>query len=146
NLVGDGSAVTVDLSGSTPTVSGGGLGNVSLPNIGVINVTAGAGTLNLKGATGGNTFTVTGGATTTTTRTGATGPTVNVTNTGTVSVDGTSASGNQLTVVGPAVTLATYTPSSASAGTVAAGTTALTLANIQSLTYDGQAANGSLTV
>jgi hypothetical protein len=148
NLIGDGtSAVMADLSGNIPAVTGGGLGSVALPGIGVVNLSAGAGALTLRGTAGGNTFTVTAGATTATTRTGGTGPVVNATTTGPVALDGVAPPSNQLTVLASGAVQGTYTPASAGGGALAVSSgTALTFSNLQSFVYDGQAGGGLFTL
>jgi hypothetical protein len=88
NLTGDGTAVTANLGGTTASVTGGGLGNVSLPGIGVLNLSAGAGAITLAGTSGPDAFTVTPtGANTATAQVGSLAPVVNTTNTGTLAVD-----------------------------------------------------------
>jgi hypothetical protein len=146
NLTGNGTSnVTADLSGANASVTGGGLGSISLPGIQTINLTVGAANFTLKGTTGGNSFTVTPGATTT--RTGGTAPVVKATNTGTVMLDGVSSSSNQLLVTVPAAAAqATYTPTSPSGGTLAASGAPVTFTNIQSFTYDGQSGGDTLTM
>jgi hypothetical protein len=102
NLNGNGTAMTANLGGVTASVSGGGLGTVALPGIGILNLNAGAGNITLAGTAGSDAFTVTPtGLTTATAQVGALSPVVNTTNTGfsTLTVDA-GAGSNTLTVNG----------------------------------------------
>lgn len=118
NLNGNGTDVIANLGGAPASVSGGGLGTVSLPGIATLNLNAGAGNITLAGTSGTDAFTVTPtGANTATAQVGGLAPAVNTTNTGNLTVDagvgtdtlavnGTSApdtinvSGTAVTVVG----------------------------------------------
>jgi hypothetical protein len=95
NVTGNGSAaMTANLGGTTASVTGGGLaGPVSLPGIGVLNLSAGGAAITLKGTPGPDAFTVTPtGANTATAQVGALAPVVNTTNSGSLTVDGNGGS------------------------------------------------------
>ncbi len=100
NLTGNGTAVAANLGGSTATVTGGGLGTVSLPGIETLNLNAGGGNVSLVGTPGTDAFTVNPtGANTATAADGGQAPVVNVTTTGALSVNGNGGS-DTLTVNG----------------------------------------------
>jgi hypothetical protein len=89
NLTGNGTAVTANLGGTATSVTGGGLGNVFLPGIGVLNLGAAAGAILLEGTSGPDAFTVSPtSADTTTAQIAALAQVVNTTNTSSLTVDG----------------------------------------------------------
>jgi hypothetical protein len=103
NLTGNGTAdVTANLGGTTASVTGGGLGNVSLPDIGVVNLSALSRNITLAGVSPGpNAFTVTPtGANTATAQVGTLAPVVNTSNTGSLTVSGVSGGSDSLIVWG----------------------------------------------
>jgi hypothetical protein len=116
NLTGNGTAVVAHLGGASASVTGGGLGNVSLPGIEVLNLNAGAGSIILAGTSGGDAFTVTPtGANTATSQVGSLSPVVNSTTTSTLTVDpdggsdtlavNATSAGDTINVSGAAVTV-----------------------------------------
>ncbi len=102
NLTGDGSPVTVTLDGANPSVSGGGLGVISLTGVGIVNLNNGAGAINVLGTTGQDNFSITPtGASTATIQNGASAPVLNTDNTGNLNItEGTAGDGDSVTVNG----------------------------------------------
>jgi hypothetical protein len=143
NVTGNGTAVVAHLGGTTASVTGGGLGNVLLPGIEVLNLNAGAGNITLAGTPGPDAFTVTPtGATTATAQVGTLSPVVNTTNTGTLTVDADGGS-DTLTVNG---TSAGDTINVSGAAVTVVGLQPVNFVNVESLAVNGLAGSDIFNV
>jgi hypothetical protein len=144
NVSGDGvNNATANLGGTTASVTGGGLGNVSLPGIQTLNLSAGAANITLKGTSGPDAFTVTPtGANTATAQVGSLAPTLNTTNTGNLTVDADGGS-DSLTVNG------TSNADTINVGGTAVGVVGLktvNYVNVESLQVNGLAGSDTFNV
>jgi hypothetical protein len=143
NLTGNGTAVVAHLGGATASVTGGGLGNVSLPGIEVVNLNAGAGSITLAGTSGPDAFTVTPtGANTATAQVGSLSPVVNGTTTSTLTVDADGGN-DTLTVNG---TSAGDTINVSGAAVTVVGLQAVNFVNVESLGVNGLAGSDTFNV
>lgn len=102
NLNGDGTAVTATIGGPTQTVTGGGLGTVTLSGVEVVNLNAAAGDITFNGTAGPDAFLITPtGANTADVQVAALAPLFHTTNTGALTInDGTAGDGDSATVNG----------------------------------------------
>jgi len=149
SLTGDGTAVTLNLGGATASVSGGGLGSVSLPSIEVLNLSAGAGGITVNGTSGPNAYNVTPtGANTATLQVGSLAPVVNTTNTGALTLnDGSAADGDTLTVNGTTADESIVVNSSTTTIQVGAlKAVGYTAVNVESLRVNGNAGSDTFDV
>lgn len=139
---GNGGAVTAALGVATPTLTGGGLGSMSFPNVEVVNLNAGAGAITVNGTAGPNVYAVTPtGANAATVQVGGATPVLNTTNTGALTIaDGTAGDGDLLTVIGTAAG-ETITVDSAAATITVGGLKAVaySAANVEGLRVNGNA-------
>jgi hypothetical protein len=143
NLNGNGTSVTANLGALPASVSGGGLGTVTLPGIGTINLNAGAGNITLAGTAGADAFTVTPtGANTATAQVGGASPVVYTTNTGSLVVDAGAAS-DTLTVNGSS-SADTFNISGTAVNVV--GLKPLAYTNVESLQVNGLAGSDIFNV
>ncbi|HSU69462.1 MAG TPA: hypothetical protein VLJ39_21430, partial [Tepidisphaeraceae bacterium] len=143
NLNGNGTAVTANLGGAPASVSGGGLGTVSLPGIATLNLNAGAGNIALAGTSGTDAFTVTStGSNTATTQVGGLAPVVNTTNTGSLTVDA-AAGTDTLAVNG---TSASDTMNVSGTAVAVGGLKPVNYTNVESLQVNGLAGTDTFNV
>jgi hypothetical protein len=144
NVTGNGTNdVTARVGGVTASVTGGGLGSVSLPGVQTLNLNAGAANLTLKGTSGPDAFTVTPtGANTATAQVGSLAPVVNTTNTGNFTVD---ADGDSDTLTINGTSNADTINVSGTAVTVV-GLKTVNYTNVESLQVNGLAGSDTFTV
>ena len=149
NLTGNGTALAAVL-GSITSVTGGGLGSVSLTGISTLNLNAGPGTgaISLTGSSASDAFVVTVGASNTTSiADGLLGLLVNATSTGNLSLDGgPSSSADSLVLKTSGAAAVGYTPLSATSGNLSVAARTIGFTDIESLTYNGQSGGAALSV
>jgi hypothetical protein len=143
SLNGNGMAVTANLGGVTASVSGGGLGTVALPGIGILNLNAGAGNITLAGTAASEAFTVTPtGPNTATGQVGSLSPVVNTTNTGSLTTDA-GAGSDTLTVNG---TSNSDTINVSGAAATVVGLKSINYTNVESLQVNGLTGSDTFNV
>jgi hypothetical protein len=126
NLTGNGTDVALNLGSATASVSGGGLGSISLPGVEIVNLNAGVGNININGTNGPNPFSASPtGANTATVQVTGLAPVVNTTNSGLLTfVDGFVADGDTLTVNG-----------TSASETIGVTTSAVTVGGLKAINY-----------
>ncbi|HEX4794745.1 MAG TPA: hypothetical protein VH370_13175 [Humisphaera sp.] len=143
NLVGNGTPVITNVGSITASVSGGGLGTVTLPGIAILNLNAAAGNITFAGTSGSDNFVVTPtGANTATTQVGALSPVVNTTNTGSLNVD-SSAGSDSLTINGSS---SSDTINVSGVAVTVVGLKPVNYANVESLQVNGLTGSDTFNV
>ncbi|MGA2266650.1 MAG: hypothetical protein ABSH10_09520, partial [Phycisphaerae bacterium] len=143
-ITGSGAAVTANLGGTGPTITGGGLGTVELSGIGVVNLNAGAGNLTVSGTGGNDTAVVSPtGAAAATVQVNDVSPVLNASNIGTTFLVDLTTGSDQLTVNGTeSAETITITPTVVTVDSFKA----VTYANTEDLVVNGLAGNDTFSV